>query len=66
MIGNRVCINFCDRTFLSADTTRKIAKMINGKWDICRHRFPDRFTVIPGFNYRQPLKMGLHAIRYAD
>ena len=55
-------INLTDRAFLRTDRSGKVAEVIDCKWDISRHCFPNWLAIFPRFSNRNHFKICFHAI----
>ena len=62
VIRHGVAVYLAYSTLLSANAGGKIAEVVDGQRHVCRHRFPDRLAVIPGFRRRQQLQILLHPV----
>ncbi len=62
VIGNRVVVDFCNRTFLRADAARKIAEVIDSKREVSVRRLADRLAVVDRLDKRQDVEIFFHPV----
>ena len=66
MVGHGIVVDLAEAAFLGANGTGKITQLVDCQWQVCGHRFTNRFTVVPGLGHRQHEQVLLHAIGHTN
>ena len=63
MVGHGVAVHLAQSTFLRADATGKVTKVVHCQGDVGVQRFADRLSVVHRFHICQQLQIGFEPVR---